>query len=76
MLMSPRPYTFDMSTERSYWRLAEQIQQASDRPGISTVIRYTAPVSSPADAWAITKLETYTQLLATYYEVHHKGVGE
>ena len=76
LLTAPFPYSFDMSTERSYYRMYKQMIEAADRKGIATVIRYDNTLDGPANAWAMIRLETYCELLNIHYEANHKGRGE
>lgn len=76
LLTAPFPYSFDMSTEHSLWRVAQKVRATADRRGIPCVIRFDMDTPNVPDAWVVLRLETYCELLALHYKTNSEGRGE
>ena len=69
-LVSPFPYKFRLTTDRSLQRLSERVKSLEDVRGLPSVIRFDGDLDGPPSAWAVMRLEQFCVILKAHYDAN------
>jgi len=75
-LDAPYPYRIRIFTAHSQDLIHRYVRHEARRDMIDVAIRFDMDMASPADAFVVMPLETFSTLMKTHYETHIEGRGE